>query len=258
MLIGLHRVRGCDIAATDGKLGKSHDFYFDDHVWTIRYLVVDTGWLFGRKILLAPTSVETIDAAGGEISVALTKKQIESGPGAGTDLPVSRQQEMSLRDYYDWPEYWETFPSGMAAAPLVATIGPRATAKNPAKNGGEAPAESDVDQRGDPHLRSAREVEGYDIEAKDGTIGHVEDFVIDQESWTVRYVVVDTRNWLPGRKVLAAPRWAEGIDWAGGRLRLALDREAVKNGPPYDPNREISRDYELSIHEHFGRKPYWA
>lgn len=254
MLLRLNEVRGYDIQASDGSIGKARDFFFDDGLWTVRYLVVDTGWLFGRKALVAPDEIRGVDAAGSEISVSLSKKEIEEGPGVGTDLPVSRQEELALREHYGWPKYWEVYPAGIGAAPLIPPLLPHEAVGTPAASS----AEADMRERGDPSLRSAREVEGYHIDAKDGEIGHVEDFVLDDEHWTIRYIVVDTRNWLPGRKVLVAPGWAEGIDWAGRLVRVKLDRDAIKDSPPYDQSSPISRDYERAMHEHYGREPYWV
>lgn len=254
MLLSLNEVRGYEIRASDDSIGKASDFFFDDVLWNIRYLVIDTGWLFGRKVLVAPEAIQGVDIGRSEISVSLTKKEIEEGPGIGSDLPVSRQEEVALREHYGWPKYWEVYPAGMGAAPLIPPVQPREAMGKTAVSS----AETDARERGDPNLRSAREVEGYHIEAKDGEIGHVEDFVLDDEFWAIRYVVVDTRNWLPGRKVLVAPGWAEEIDWAGRFLRVKLDREAVKDCPTYDPSSPIDRDYERAMHEYYGRKPYWA
>ena len=254
MLMTLNDVQGCQIQATDGPIGKSKDFFFDDHSWSIRYLVVDTGWLFGRTVLTAPEAIEKIDVAAGEISISLNKKQLKNSPGVGTDLPVSRQEEMKLREYYNWPSYWDVYPSGMPAAPLIPTL--KEEDAEPSKADAQFGSDAPID--GDDRLRSASEVQGYHIEAKDGEIGHVEDFVVDDEAWTIRYVVVDTRNWLPGRKVLLAPTWAEGIDWAKLLVRVNLDREEIEKCPPYDPDSLIARDYERAIHEHLERKPYWV
>ena len=65
----------------------------------------------------------------------------------------------------------------------------------------------------DPHLRSSAAVTGYHIQATDGDIGHVEDFLLDDRSWTIRFMVVDTTNWWAGEKVLIAPAWIERVDW---------------------------------------------
>jgi hypothetical protein len=107
------------------------------------------------------------------------------------------------------------------------------------------------------HLQSARDVNGYRIHATDGVVGHIDDYLVDSRSWAIRYLVVDTRNWLPGRKVLLSPAWAQSVDWAAREVRVAMDREAVKNSPPHAPGNLITREYETSLHEHYRRKPYW-
>lgn len=253
MLIGLGELKGFDILATDGQVGKVKNLLFDDASWGARYLVVDTGWLFGRKVLLAPEAVEKADAVNGDIAMSLTKKEIEEAPGVATELPVSRQEELSLRNYYGWPRWWEVYPGGTGAAPIVPPVPPSsATASSAASE-----VESEIRDRGDPHLRSAEEVEGYHIGALDGEVGHVEDFVIDAEAWFVRYLVVDTRNWLPGRKVIVSPAWIDRIDWAEKQVEMQLHRETIKNAPAYDPDKRIAREYEKELHSYYRKAGYW-
>src|SRR5690606_22833493 len=144
------------------------DFLFDDRDWKVRYIVVDTGWLFGRRVLLAPEAVERIDPDREEIAFSLTKRQIENGPGVTSDLPVSRQHEIDLREHYGWPRYWELYPAGAIAPPLIPALRRQGATSETA-----AEAEDALKNKRDPNLRSVREVEGYHIEARDGEIGHV-------------------------------------------------------------------------------------
>lgn len=253
MLLSLNDIRGCDIKATDDEIGKASDFYFDDSAWVIRYLVVDTGWIFGRKVLVAPDAVKGVDLKDDAVALSLTKKEIEEGPGIGTDLPVSRREEMALRQHYRWSNYWEIYPAGVGAAPLIPPMGPGAAGESPEI----APKEAEMRERGDPNLRSAREVEGYTIQAKDGELGHVDDFIVEDGTWAIRYMVINTRNWLPGRQVVLAPDWAEGIDWAGRIVQVGMDRDTIKDSPTYDSDTPISREYEQAVYAHYGRKPYW-
>ena len=113
------------------------------------------------------------------------------------------------------------------------------------------------EQAEDRHLRSTQEVTGYYIGATDGEIGHVEDFIIDDESWSIRYIVVDTRNWWPGKKVLASPEWIEKVSWADSTVYVELTRAAIKSAPEYDASSPIDRDYEDRLHTHYGRQGYW-
>ncbi|MBK9166200.1 MAG: PRC-barrel domain-containing protein [Bryobacterales bacterium] len=114
-----------------------------------------------------------------------------------------------------------------------------------------------VETHGDPHLRSVREVSGYRIRAADGEIGRVADFIVDTDGWAIRYLVVDTRNWLPGRKVLVAPRWVQSIDWGDRLVHVRLHREDIKNSPEFDPNEPVNREYEARLYDYYGRPRYW-
>jgi hypothetical protein len=252
MLHNLTDLKGLTIKAKDGEIGAVDDFYFDDDHWTIRYLVVDTGnWLPGRRVLISPISLGRADPANGRIEVALTMKQVEDSPGIESDKPVSRQYETSYFDYYGYPYYWTgPYLWGAAAYP-----GPVITPE-PTQPEVEA-IRSREQQSADPHLHSANEVTGYYIEATDGDIGHVEQFLIDDESWAIRYMVVDTRNWWPGKKVLVAPQWIERASWEDSRVYVNLSRNNIQQAPEYDLNRLPSRDYELTLHEHYRRPPYW-
>src|SRR3546814_16919186 len=61
------------------------------------------------------------------------------------------------------------------------------------------------------------------------SIGHSDDFLVDDTDWSLRFLVIDTRNWLPGRKVLVAPAWARGIDWSDEKLLVDTDRDTIKD-----------------------------
>jgi hypothetical protein len=239
------------IKARDGEIGEVDDFYFDDESWAIRYLVVDTGnWLPGRKVLISPISLGKADLSHQWLDVELTKKQIEDSPSIDTDKPVSRQYEASYYDYYGYPYYW-TGPHlwGPAAYP-----GPLMM---PERTQAEAEALRREQESADPHLHSSSEVAGYYIEATDGDIGHVEDFMIDDESWAIRYIVVDTRNWWPGKKVVVSPQWIERVSWRDSKVYVNLSRDNIQKAPEYDLERPMSRDYESTLYRHYDRSPYW-
>jgi hypothetical protein len=89
-------------------------------------------------------------------------------------------------------------------------------------------------ERTDPHLRSAKDVRGYRIEAQDGTLGHVESFQIDARSWEIVGVVIDTRNWLPGKHVAVAPAVVGAIDWSEDAVVIQMRKEELKALPAYD------------------------
>jgi len=214
-------MRGFTIHATDGDIGSVDEFLFDDEQWTIRYLVVNTGgWLTGRLVLVSPIAFRSVDWDRETFDVALTRQQVEQSPSIATDQPVSRQQEECSR-YYGYPYYWDglglwgagMYPRIAYLSAVNSTYGETATERQPA---------------GDPHLRSARAVTGYAIQARDGDLGHVEDFIVDDESWVLRYMVVDTRNWWPGKHVLVSPRWIESVRWTQSSVVVDLLRETIQ------------------------------
>jgi len=238
-------IKGYRLDSLNGEIGKAREFYFDDRYWTVRYLVADTGgWLTGRQVLISPYALVGALADEERIEVNLTKQQIEDSPSLDSDKPVSRQFEESYYGYYGWPVYW----AGMDAwgySPYLLRD-PEEWVRSPAK-----------EKAWDPHLRSSREVTGYPIEAKDGEIGHVEDFLIDDVEWTIRYLVVDTRNWWPGKKVLIAPDWIERVSWTDHRVTVNLTREAIKNSPEFYEDALPSRTDEAALHRHYDRPGYW-
>ena len=263
MLNSILHINGSKIIAKDGEIGHVKEAYFDDDNWTIRYLVVDTGaWLSGREVLISPYAVVQPlvqpqvlrSTSGKQIGVSLTQQQVIDSPTTETHLPVSRQHEREMSRHYAFPAYWEggelwamsALP--LVPAPLPTTVESEAEA---AKRASEVPLE-------DVHLRSSANVTGYDLQASDDSIGHVSDFIFDDESWAIRYLVVDTRNWLPGgKKVLIATQWIERIDWADMTVFTTLTRAEVKASPAYDESAIISRDYEERLHASYSRADYW-
>ena len=216
------------VSATDGDVGTVVNFLLDDERWVVRYLVVETGTFFNeRRVLISPISFRRAEWSTHRFEVALTMDKIEKSPSIDTDKPVSRQHELDYHAYYGYPYYWGYsgiwamggYPSLLAAAQRN---------DSPAKNS---------DKSGDVHLRSAKEVRGYDIQGSDGAIGHVDDFIVDDETWEVRYLVVDTSNWWFGKKVLLAPHWANRISWDERKVFIDSSRQAIKSGPEWNVGR---------------------
>jgi hypothetical protein len=253
MLRSVNDLQGYTIHATDGDIGSVDQFYFDDELWVIRYLVADTGnWLPGRKVLITPISLGRADWGAKKLYVTLTKKQVENSPDIDTHKPVSRQYETAFLAYYGYPYYWGgTSLWGPAAVPASLAV-PRAGGPTAATPATAAPAEP-----ADVHLRSTEEVTGYHIQATDGEVGHVEDFIVDDETWAIRYIGVDTRNWWPGKKVFLSPRWIARVSWEDSKVYVDLLRETIKNAPEYDESAPITREYEIELYDYYGRPAYW-
>ena len=246
MLNKAKTVKGYTLDSLDGELGKVKEFYFDDQHWTIRYLVADTGnWLTGRQVLISPYALGAVMREEQRIAVDLTKKQIENSPSLNRDKPVSRQFEDTYYRYYGWPMYWSG-PYMWGSYPYI--VRDRGKWRGPTQG----------EKTWDPHLRSTHEVSGYHIQAADGEIGHVEDFIIDDETWAIRYLIIDTRNWWPGKQVLVSPQWIERVSWGESKVFVNLTRETVKQSPEYTEESLLTRDYEARLHRHYNRQGYWV
>jgi len=244
MLTNAARLKGLAIRATDGEIGTVDQFYFDDETWAIRYLTVQpSAWLGSREVLISPLSVITTDWQGKRLDVALTMKQVENSPNIDTHRPVSRQDEAIYLGYYGYPYYWGLYPMGL--------VDPTSYLN------GELAADKIRRESADTHLRSTEAVTGYSIQAVDGEIGHVDGFVLDDETWAIRYMEVATRNWWPGKKVLVSPAWIRRVSWTDSTVYVGQSREAIQTGPEFDKSAPITREYEDQLFAHYGFAPYW-
>lgn len=259
MLYRISDLDGLPLRATDGTIGSVKEFYFDDATWAIRYLVIDTGhWLSGRKVLIAPQSVGQPDLINRVVPVQLTQEQVRHSPEYDSARPLSRAMEERLYRHYGWEPYW-----GEAGLPFAGPTEPRAP--DAVNEGGSAAPTDRIEQyelQGlmagvEPSLRSAETVMEYSIHARDGDIGHVDDFIVDHEGWVIRYMVVDTGTWLPGRKVLISTQWIEDMSWSEQTVTLDLIRDEVRHSPDFDTAANIERPYEKELFEHYKRAPYW-
>lgn len=247
MLRSVNNINGFKILATDGEVGKVDEFYFDDSSWTIRYLIADTGnWLISDLVLISTNALLAPKWNEKLFPVNLSKKEIEDSPKIETDKPVSRQFETDLINYYGWPNYW----TGIEGPVIGAAVVP-------------LPEETELDKSGkekkwDPNLRSTNEVINYNIDSENGSIGHIEDFITDDNDWKIRYIIVDTRNWLPGgKKIILSVNWIEKIIWEESKVKVRLTKSEIKNSPEYNPGENISRDYEKDLYKHYNKTGYW-
>jgi hypothetical protein len=246
MLSTAKTLKGYKLDSLDGEIGKVEEFFFDDQHWAVRYLVADTGtWLKDRQVLIAPYALADVIKGERLIAVNLTKKQIEESPSLYSDRPVSRQFEEDYYRYFGWPMYWQG-PYMWGTYPFIS--------RDPLTLRPTGPPEVSWD----PHLRSTRDVDGHHIQAVDGDIGHVEDFVVDDATWAIRYLIIDIHNWWPGKKILIAPKWIERISWIESKVFINLTREQIKASPEYTEESLQSRDYETRLHRHYKRQGYWV
>ena len=247
MLCKASELKGYRLDSLDGgEIGTVKEFYFDDRHWTIRYLVANTGdWLTDRQVLISPYALLAVIKAAQRITIDLTKKQIEDSPSLDSDKPVSRQFEDGYHGHYGWPVYYRG-PYMWGYYPFIV------------RNRENLINNSQGENTWDHHLRSTHEVSGYEIHATDGEIGHVEDFILDDETWAIRYLILDTGNWWPGKRVLVSPQWIERVSWNESKVFINLDRDVIKLSPEYTEESLLTRDYETGLHHHYHRQEYWA
>lgn len=233
---------GFAISGIDGEIGKVKEFYFDDESWTIRYIIVETGsWLFSRKVLISPESILTTEFEQKIFQVNLTMQHIKNSPLIDTDKPVSRQHEMALYSHYPWGTYYWGGGMGSLGMAMSYPISIYADTKK------------DTEEDGDIHLRSTDKVKGYHIKATNGEIGDVEDFIINDSNWKIDFMLVDTGNWFPGKKVIISPKLIKEVNWEKSTVIVNASEEQVKHSPEYQPDQELSESHESNLQNYYGR-----
>ena len=264
MLRNTNDLQGYAIRATDGLIGHLKDFYFDDQKWVIRYLIVDTGtWLSSREVLVSPMAIGQPNWGDEVIPASMTKEQIKNSPDIDTNKPVSRQHEMEYLNYYSYPYYWggsglwggEMGPNMIMPGYEGRHAGPHPL-RTPEETAQEH-AQALTHEDDDPHLRSCKSVVGHTIHATDGDIGHVQGMLVDDETWALRYLVVDTSNWWLGHKVLIVPQWVQDISWTDSKVSVNLSRQAIQDAPSYDSAAPFGRKNEDDFFKHYGRANSW-
>jgi hypothetical protein len=219
MLQNIKELYGDKLAASDGAIGHVKDFYFDDKNWVIRYLVADTGtWLTGRLVLLSPHAFGKLAQSEKTLRVKLQKKQIENSPSIESHKPVSRQYEVEYYRYYGWPAYWDGGGMwGLGGYPVLVP---------PSKD--QMKAHLQYHHRDDKHLQSMHAVTGYQIQTVDGTIGHVSSFLVDDQSWAIRQLVVESGHWFSGKEILIAPAKVERVSYEDSTVFVNLTKADIQ------------------------------
>jgi len=211
MFRSLGDLMGASMIATDGEIGRICNFLFDDESWKIRYCVVDVGhWLARREVLISMSAIDQPDWKTKTLRARLTKEQLRNGPDVDSKKPVSRQQEIAMREYFGWPAYWDTVVDKVFPPNLI-----------PA--GREFPVHTEEDN----HLRSWEDVIGYEVWASDGVVGYLESFVVNEAVWHIGYLDVKTGDWLQSRSVLVPTSWVKSISWADHHVNLQGSRERI-------------------------------
>jgi sporulation protein YlmC with PRC-barrel domain len=229
MVQSIKQLYGNKLGASDGDIGHVKDFYFDDQSWAVRYLVADTGsWLPGRQVLLSPHSLDRFDQAAKVLRVKLTREQIESSPAIEQHKPVSRQYEEEYYKHYGWPYYWQGDALwGMSGFPILE----QATTPFPVE---QALVTANYGEGDDAHLRSTKAVKGYHLQASDGIIGHVCDFMMDPQSWAIRQLVIKIGHRFSGKEVEIPVSKVDRISYDESTVYVNLTMETVEQALTHD------------------------
>jgi PRC-barrel domain protein len=252
MLCKASALEGLTIGAVDGDIGSVESLCFDDERWTVRYLVVKTGgWFSGRHVLISPASLHEPDWTNERLPASLSRAQVQGAPDIDTHRTISRQHEATFAKHYGVPYYWAG-PSLWGAEPYPLALDVNGEIER------EIQARLEQEDPEAAHLHGTDEIAGYAIHALDGNIGHVEDFLVDGTTWSIRYLVVDTRNWWPGKRVLIAPDWLRGVSWEEGTVVVTLTCDTIRHAPEYDAARPVDREYESALYAYYDRPRYWT
>jgi hypothetical protein len=253
MLRNLDEIQNYNVITKEEEyVGIVDSFLFDDENGIIRYLVVDLDQLNPRrKVLISPISIDETKWAERKISLSLVKEQIKNSPDIGVDKPVSKQKELELIKYYNLPEYFDPklVNSKIVNAP------PTKPEKKSERNKKQYLDKSKMIY--DTHLRSTKEIIGYDSENRNGIIGKVENFIAEDENWTIRFIVIDARSLVEGKKILISPERLENIKWESSKIYTDVSQEEIENCPEYDPTGQVNVTSSTVLYDYYGQPEYW-
>lgn len=242
MLRSLNEIMRFQLLGIDKKIGRCKDFLFDDKLWVIRYIVADSKeWLSkDRKVLISTISLREPYWEQYQFPLDLTRSKIENSPLLGEHQKISHQYETELFEYYGYAYYWmneglwRTSPSPM---PLVET--------QLSKDNSKIKSE-------DWHLRSTDEVKKFKIYTTDQQVAHIDDFILNDDNWTISYIVIDTRLWVPGgRKVLISHKCIDAVNWADCSITVNVNAQKIIENPLFDLERFIDPDYESQLRKYY-------
>ncbi len=250
MLRSLNHLFEYGIAASDGTIGSVYDYYFDDQDWRLRYIAIDTGkWLPGKRVLVNPAVVWKADWANRQLHVDLSREQIQNSPSIDSKQTVSELKRKESANALPWPYFYGdpiggVYPASVLLPPLETTVIEEESEREPLEP--------------ECHLRSVKEVRRYALEAKDGMLGHLQDFIVDDDGWVIRYLVGNTGMWISGKRVLIDPDWAYAFNWEDSVVQLDLTRAEIERCPEYDPDMPVNREIETRLYDFYGRPKYWV
>ncbi len=250
MLIKGSRFESTKIRAADGPFGTIQTFLFDQERWVVRYVVVKYGFLlWGGTVLVSPVSVDGPVSAGEALRTKLTKDQLKSSPSADLAKPISRRKEEEFHRYHEIPVYWSG--AGLWGTAMTPT---EVGAMVPRPGSQSEPLVSGDDQY---YLRSTAELEGYVVHARDGVVGEVSDFIIEDTTWAIRYLRINPSKLAGLDSLIISPHWISDISWLERKTTVDMTVETLAAAPAVKGEPELSREDEEHLHDYYGQARYW-
>ncbi|WP_052161828.1 PRC-barrel domain-containing protein [Hoeflea sp. BAL378] len=242
MYVSFTDLRNAGLVNGDTGLGDLTDLYIDERTWLTDYIVIDTGgWFSSHAVLVAPDRITSVEPENRALTTGLTREDLEGAPAASTEKTVGDVVGAEWMVAAGQPFY--------AAAGYMAVLPPAIPRRPAAGAAGEAEAVADGEE---VHLRSAREILGYGIEAADGKIGSVSDLILDPKDFRVALIAVDTGNWLPGRVVVLDPKWARSVSWTDRTVSFDKTRQEIEDAPALAELSGLERSYEAELYRYYG------
>lgn len=208
MIIAVNQMYGVRVRCADGFLGRVDDLLFDDRSWNVTFVVVRLdGWLSPRRVLVTPSDVEAAEWSAGRLRVRLTRNRLQASPSLESNPPVAVQQKLRELQLIAWDAYWS------GALDRIS---------------------------GDPHLRNTRAVTGHRVLGLDAQAGYVDNFVIDESAWQIRYLVVRIGRWRGAKRVVLEPRWVDSIVWEDRGVYVHLPRIEIEHAREFTADNPVT------------------
>ncbi len=288
MLRSTRKMLDCSLVAPDGYIGKTEDTYFDDDEWMLRYLAVDiSDIVLDRHVLVGLPAVRQCRWDEREVLISEDRQRIIDSPEYEHDIPISRQYELALHRYYEWPVYWgqvsfmdtprvkdeqpPELPSEASIEPDTEgteedvyadedDVAPAATrsrsASEPVDEENDELEFADADHEGSysPNLRSVVELTDYSIEARESNgIGMLRDLYFDDATWSIAYLAVETGATREERITLVPLTWVTDIEWSTATVRLSMATDSLVRAPVYDGKAGFDQEYVRTVYRYYDR-----
>jgi hypothetical protein len=245
MLASLTELRGYRVRGTDGEIGRFADLCFPDSEWVVRYAVVEMEDL-GREALLLSTYLGRLNRGTHILSVETRREQVANTPPLDRSQPITRQEEKELHALYGWPIYW--WEQEHDITPIGGLWEEERVPEQTEESEAEAQAETEIEPEGPQLLFAGDLVEVYGIQAEGGEAGTLQDLIVDDETWMIPYLVVNTPE---AQRVLLATDYVETIDLGTRDLYVSLPRDAIAGGPVISATEPITPALEQSLREYY-------